>query len=184
VRCFTRSGLYPILIALCGCTTNYASLPVALSSAAPYILAPGDEIRISVFGVDAVSNSYTVSDGGTVSLPLLSTLHVEGRTSEEVERLIANELRSRDIAPRANVSVQITRYRPFYIMGEVQKPGEVPFRPGITILQAISVAGGYTFRADTKNIIVMRGASQRRARVSAADRVQPGDTILISERWF
>lgn len=169
-----------------GCAGNYGSLPpVSSSSSGPYRLGAGDEIRVAVFGLDALTNTYVVSDTGAISVPLLQAIAVEGHTTSEVEALLTAQLHARDIAPRANVSVQIQKYRPFYILGEVQKPGEIPFAPGMTVLKAVSIAGGYTFRANTRHVIVTRaGPHPERARASVTDAVRPGDTILVPEAWF
>lgn len=175
-----------VLPLISACASDYAGLPsLSAPAAEPYRLGSGDEIRVSVFGFDALTNTYSISDAGTISVPLLNAVRVEGLTTAEVETLLAGQLRARDIAPKASVSVQVQKYRPFYILGEVQKPGEIPFAPGMTILKAVSIAGGYTFRADKKNVIVTRaGPNAQRARATATDAVRPGDTILIPEAWF
>jgi polysaccharide export outer membrane protein len=173
----------PLLV---GCATGYAGLPpLAASPAEAYRLGSGDEIRVSVFGFDALNGTYAVSDVGMVAIPLLGAVPVQGHSTDEVETILATILRSRDIAPKASVSVQVQKYRPFYILGEVQKPGEFPYAPGMTILKAVSIAGGYTFRADTKQAIVTRsGAHPERARANPMDAIRPGDTILVPEAWF
>lgn len=171
---------------LAGCASGYGNLPpVGTASAEPYRLGPGDEVRVTVFGLDALTNTYAVNDVGAISVPLLKAVTVQGHTTAEVEAMLAAELHARDIAPKASVSVQVAKYRPFYILGEVQKPGEIPFAPGMTILKAVSIAGGYTFRADTRQAIVTRaGPPAERGRAKATDAVRPGDTILVPEAWF
>jgi len=169
-----------------GCSGQYGGLPsLAAPSPEPYQLGPGDEIRITVFGFDALSGTYAVSDSGIIAVPLVGTLSVQGRSIGDVETMLASTLQKRDIAPRANISIQVQRYRPFYILGEVQKPGEISYAPGMTILKAVSIAGGYTFRADTKQAIVSRpGARPERGRAAPMDAVRPGDTIIVPEAWF
>lgn len=175
-----------IMVPVTACTADYARLPpISSAGASGYRLGAGDEIRITVFGFDALSNSYAVSDTGTVSLPLIDSLPVEGRTLPEVQQALAEVLRVRDIAPRANVTVQVVKYRPFYILGEVQKPGEYPYSPSMTVLKAVSLAGGYTFRADTRHALITRASPRpERGRADPLSPIQPGDTIMIPETWF
>lgn len=176
-------ALLLLLAAVEGCAANYGGMPaIAAEAAEPYRLGSGDEIRVTIFGLDGLTNTYAVGDAGAISVPLLNTITVQGRTVGEVETLLATQLRERDIAPRASVSVQVARYRPFYILGEVQKPGEIAFAPGMTILKAVSIAGGYTFRANTRRAIVTRAGENKRA--LATDLIRPGDTIVVPEAWF
>jgi polysaccharide export outer membrane protein len=182
----TLIGLALTAPLLAGCGAGYGNLtPLAALPVEPYRLGSGDEIRVAVFGFDALSSTYAISDVGTIAIPLLGAVPVEGHTTEEVETTLIAMLRARDIAPKANVSVQVQKYRPFYILGEVQKPGEFPYSPGMTILKAVSIAGGYTFRADTKQAIVTRaGSHAERGRAGPEDAIRPGDTILVPEAWF
>ena len=131
------------------CSDAYSDLPVATAGSTDrYTLGPGDSIKVAVYGFDAMAGSYVVSDAGTISLPMLSTIRVVGKSAPELETEIAGVLRARDLAPNANVSVQVEKYRPFFILGEVQRPGQYPYVPGMTVLTAVSIAGGYTFRAN------------------------------------
>src|SRR3546814_10219849 len=98
--------------------------------------------------LDALTNSYLVSDTGFVSLPLIGNIPAKGKTVGELQDQITKILLDQQILRSPSVNVQVTKYRPFYIMGEVAKPGEYPYRPGMTVLTAVSTAGGYTFRAD------------------------------------
>jgi polysaccharide biosynthesis/export protein len=172
---------------LSACGADYRGLP-PISSAGiggDYTLGSGDEIRIAILGLDPASNTYVVSEAGGVSIPMLGNLMVAGKTTAEVERLIADRLRGSEIAPRASVAVQIQKYRPFYILGEVQKPGQYEFVPGLDVLKAVSLAGGYTFRADRRHPIVTRSTgSAATARALPTSPLRPGDTVVIPEAWF
>lgn len=179
------SGMLALPIA--ACSGSYSDLPVASAgSTARYTLGPGDSVKVAVYGFDAMAGSYTVSDAGTISIPMLSTLQVSGKSAPELETEIAGVLRARDLAPNANVSVQVEKYRPFYILGEVQRPGQYPYVPGMTVLTAVSIAGGYTFRANKRVAAVDRlnGSSRAKARLDADSQILPGDTIVIPEAWF
>lgn len=182
-----RLILAAALMSLGGCASTVSQLPPVESVAdQTYRLGPGDELRVMVYGFDSMTNAYTVSDAGTISLPLISTLEVEGLSTAELETAISGQLRTRDLAPRASVSVQVQKFRPFYILGEVQRPGQYPYVPGMTVLTAVSIAGGYTFRANKQDTELVRTRKRvsYRARASADARVLPGDTLMVPEAWF
>lgn len=183
-----RSALAALLLLLpAACSSGVGDLP-RLSATAPaiYRLGPGDELRLAVYGFDQMTNTYTVSDDGLISLPMLSTVSAAGKTPTELEGAIAALLRDRQLAPNANVSVQVQKYRPIYILGEVQKPGQYPYVPGMTVTTAVAIAGGYTFRANQKEAAVRRGAGGNIVahRGGPDSTVLPGDTIKIPEAWF
>ena len=175
------------LLLLGACAGSVSTLPPVQSVAdQTYRLGPGDELRIAVYGFDSITNAYTVSDAGTISLPLLAAMDVEGLSTADLEAAISGALRTRDLAPRASVSVQVQKFRPFYILGEVQRPGQYPYVPGMTVLTAISIAGGYTFRANKRDAELVRTQKNvsYRARAGTEARVLPGDTLLVPEAWF
>jgi polysaccharide biosynthesis/export protein len=171
-----------------GCAGGARSLPAAAAGpgTSQYRLDAGDEIRITAYGLDAINNAYTVSDAGDISLPLIDNVQARGKTVGELQSDIMRLLVERQILRSPSVNVQMTKYRPFYILGEVKSPGEYPYRPGMSVLTAIAMAGGYTFRADQKNMTITRQLQGRNVMGRARDTttVQPGDTIRVSERWF
>lgn len=178
-------GLLALPLTACG--ASFSDLPLAKEGLADrYTLGPGDTIKVAVYGFDTMTGSYVVSDAGTISLPLVNTVEVGGKSAPELEIAIASLLRSRDLAPNANVSVQVDKYRPFYILGEVQRPGQYDYVPGMTVLMAVSMAGGYTFRANKRDAAVSRttATGQGKTRLVAESSVLPGDTIIIPEAWF
>ncbi|MCD2317014.1 polysaccharide export protein [Sphingomonas sp. IC-11] len=173
----------PLLVS--GCSNGVSHLS-SIESAAPgsYRLGPGDDLRLAVFGFDQMANVYTVADNGTISLPLLGTIKADQRTPAELEAAISSQLLSRELATKPSVSVQVVKYRPIYILGEVQKPGQYPYVPGMTVTTAVAIAGGYTFRASTKAAAVTRSGTDVERRASMVTRIMPGDTIRVPEAWF
>lgn len=160
--------------------------PIVDAPAGPYRLGTGDEVRVSVFGLDAATNSYVVGDDGAISIPLVGLVPTSGKSAAELEAAITTLLRDKALVREPSVSVQVTRYRPFFILGQVQKPGQYPYVPGMSVLTAVSIAGGYTFRAQTNKATIARITDGRtvRGRATPETRVQPGDTIDIAEGWF
>ena len=165
---------------------------IALSPAAaqedvgPYRLGTGDEVKIFVFGLDAANGSYALGDGGSISLPLIGAVPAAGRTLPELEVAIGEALKAKQIIKEPSVSAQMVKYRPFYILGEVQKPGQYAYAPGMTVIQAVSMAGGYTFRANEKKATISRPGNGQavKSTVKPDARVLPGDTVIIAEAWF
>jgi polysaccharide export outer membrane protein len=151
----------------------------------PYTVDTGDRLRIVVFGQEGLSNSYVVDAQGNLSLPLIGTIPARGQTTQAMSALIADRLR-RGFIREPHVSIEIEIYRPFFILGEVVAPGQYPYVPHMTVETAVAIAGGYTPRAYRWDINLDRPApgGTVRTKVPPLARVQPGDTIVIKERWF
>jgi len=172
--------------ALANCSAPGANLrPLEDSVAGRYRLDSGDQLRVSVFSLPDLPASYTINDSGWISMPLVGAIPARGKTTDELEDKIEEDL-AKGLVRNPSVSVQVERFRPFYILGEVKQPGQYPYVPGITVLSAVSIAGGYTFRAETDYVSITRrkeeGAIEGRAPRQAI--VLPGDTIYVFERWF
>jgi polysaccharide export outer membrane protein len=158
--------------------------PVSLLST--YKLAAGDIITIRVFGEDDLSrDKIRVSDGGTIPYPALGELKALGMTIGELEHTITTGLKGGYLVnPR--VSVHIEEYRPFYINGMVDKPGGYPYQPGLTVLKASSLAGGFKERASFSKISIIREGDPKSQRQKADlnSPVYPGDTVFVDESFF
>ncbi len=178
----------PFLLGLpwvAGCTGS--DLPLLdQPTAGPYTLGTGDEIRLTVFGQPQLSTTYFVSPQGTISVPLIGDVPASTRTSEQLGAEIAEDLQSRHMVVDPSVSVDILMYRPIYVLGEVEKPGAYPYQPGLTMLSAVALAGGFTYRGVTSGGIVVRtshGVAER-GRVKPDSFLEPGDVLTITERFF
>ena len=149
----------------------------------PYQLDSGDSVRVIVFGQADLTNTYVVDQGGQISMPLIGSVPARGQTTAAIEQTIAARLRD-GFLRNPDVSVEVDRYRPVFVMGEVGAAGQYAFLPGMTVQQAIAVAGGFTPRADKFSVKVTRSYGGRVAsdRLSLSDPVMPGDTLYISER--
>lgn len=182
-------------LVLSGCGSNnndLADLPVGAMAgmqAAPgaasetYRVGPGDQLRITVYGEDDLSGEYTLDGTGAVSMPLLGQVSLDGLTVPELETTLQTSLEDRYLLnPR--VSVEVLNYRPFYIIGEVVTGGEFPYQDGISVLNAVAMAGGFTFRARTNGMTIRRGPEAIEVRDPAVEAVQPGDVIVVKERFF
>ena len=157
----------------------------AQDCAEPYILGTGDRLRISVFGQEGVSNSYFVDAGGYVNIALIGPVAARGLTAPALAQAISAKLREGYIRD-PHVSVEVEAYRPFYILGEVNAPGQYPYQPGMSVETAIAIAGGYSPRADKRNALLTRSMNGApfKSKVPLQTPLRPGDTVNVGERWF
>ena len=160
--------------------------PPAPPAAPPeYVLGSNDKLRVIVFGEDQLSGEFSVGADGRIAFPLIGSIQAGGRPPTEVQETIAAALRSGYVRdPR--VSVEVLKFRPFYILGEVQKPGEYPFSTGMTVLKAVATAGGFSYRANTRRVYIRRLGEQAEhvEDLKPSTAVLAGDTVRIGERFF
>lgn len=187
LRHLTMLSCFALALAAGACSTQYDGLAVQSMGTPPaYKLDTGDRIAIGVFGEENLSGEYEVDPAGVVSLPLAGRVEVAHLTTQEAERTIEKRLGS-GIVSKPNVTVSVVRYRPFYVIGEVAKPGGYAFYPGATVLSAVAVAGGYTYRAEKMDIRLLRQGGEAGAkpqRMTPGTFIQPGDIVIVPERWF
>ena len=136
-------------------------------------------------GEPDITGEYEINSGGQVSIPLAGHIKAAGTTTPQLERLIASAL-AKGIVRDPRVNVEIAQYRPYYILGEVKKSGEYPYRVGLTVLDAVASAGGFTYRANEDKVYLRRSgsAAEEIHPLSAPVLVYPGDNIRIPERYF
>ncbi|MFK0272216.1 polysaccharide biosynthesis/export family protein [Ensifer sp. NPDC090286] len=172
---------------LLGGCTSYQPAPKAFSEATiqPYRLDSGDRLRINVFEQAGLSGTYTVDQAGYVAFPLIGTVASRGRTLPELEGMIAAKLKQGYLRD-PDVTIEVDRYRSVFIMGEVGQAGQYAYVPGMTVQNAIAVAGGFSPRANQSNADITRKINGRiiTGRVPITDAVLAGDTIYVRERLF
>ena len=150
-----------------------------------YRLGPGDKVHVTVYGETDLTGDFEISGSGQIAFPLIGEVRAEGLTPPTLGDTLARKLAAGYlIAPR--VAVEVSTYRPFYIVGEVNKPGEYAYVNGMTALNAIALGGGYTPRADEGVIFVRHEGQARETReaVNEATRIRPGDVVRVSESDF
>jgi protein involved in polysaccharide export with SLBB domain len=150
-----------------------------------YRLAPDDKLKIAVYGEEQLTGEFLVGSDGNISFPLIGMVEVAGLTLAELQAGMAAEL-SATYINNPRVSVDIIEYRPVYVLGEVNKAGQFPYKVGMTVNAAVATAGGYTYRAHQKIVAVQHynEPSEKRYRLTSDILVRPGDTIRILERFF
>ncbi|MFZ5779748.1 MAG: polysaccharide biosynthesis/export family protein [Pseudomonadota bacterium] len=153
---------------------------------ADYRLGPNDRTRITVFGEPNLTGEFTLDGSGRIAYPLIGNVDANGLTPRELQSAIATRL-NKDYLVNPSVTVEVLTRRPFYVLGEVQKPGNYPYVTDITALNAVAMAGGYTYRANTTEYYIKRlDKDGRMVRVVAKPetKVRPGDTLEVRERYF
>lgn len=152
---------------------------------ADYRLSINDKLRITTFGEDSLTGEFVVGPAGRIALPLIGEIQAAGLSAADLQRAIEATLRDGYLKdPR--VSVEVLSFRPFYILGEVNKPGAYPYASGMTVLNAVATANGFTYRANTKKVFIKRAdeAKEHEYRLTSSTPVTPGDTVRIDERYF
>jgi len=179
-------GIFALAAVASGCATGQTEFLPA-PQVTSYTLDTGDELRVEIYGLEGFNGTtFTVDDNGMLALPLIDKIPARGKTTEQLEGDIRQALLDKQILKEPFVDVQSVTLRPFYILGEVNKPGEYAYRPGMTVLTAVTIAGGYTVRANQKDVTISRkvDGQQVTGKAEADDPVMPGDQIQVVERWF
>lgn len=188
---FRLAGLAGLL-AVAGCSPvgspGYAAYQEAAAPPAinrPYILHTNDQLHVQVYSEQTITGDYVVDSTGYLSIPVAGRVKAAGLTVQQLERRVAAQLNGA-ILKDARVNIQIATYAPFYIRGEVKKPGEFPYKPGLTVADAVALAGGYTYRADEDRVVVRPSGSDRELTrpTDANPSVSPGDNITVPERFL
>jgi len=159
--------------------------PPGRGSVGPYILGPGDKVRLKVYGDADMNGEYEVNSAGFVSVPLVGQVKAAGLTAAQLERAVMARMRGK-VANDPKVNIDIATYAPFYVHGEVKKAGVYPFQPGLTVADAVATAGGLTYRADEDKVLLRRAGSNETVIVPVEGhvRIYPGDNLRIAERYF
>lgn len=186
---FILAGLMGLLAAS-GCSpvgSRYAYQEAAPVPAVnrPYTLHTNDQLHVQVYNEQTITGDYVVDSTGYLSIPVAGRVKAAGLTVEQLERRVTAQLNG-GILKDARVNIQIATYAPFYIRGEVKKPGEFAYKPGLTVADAVALAGGYTYRADENRVVVRpSGSNAELTRPTDANPpVSPGDNITVPERFL
>jgi polysaccharide export outer membrane protein len=179
--------IWAVLLALsplAGCSSPGSDLPMLpphpdISS---YHLGSGDRVGIKVLGADELAGEYLVQDDGTIRMLMIGEVSAAGLTPDQLERTIEGKLRAGRYITEPRASVAVLVYRPFYILGEVARPGSYPYASGMRVLSAVAAAQGYTYRANQDYVIITRNGEEKRADILLS--IQPDDIIRVPERYF
>lgn len=184
-----RAGVLGLACILLGACTHPGDglQPLPPTASETYRLGPGDKLRVLVNGAADISTEYSVSSDGSLAIPLLGQVPANGKAPNELAATIRAAFISQGLFRDPSVAVEVTAYRPVFVLGEVQHPGQYAYQPGMTVLSAVAVAGGFTYRAIKSEFSVTRTTSVATAMEASAARssvLQPGDVLTIFERRF
>lgn len=167
-------------------TVPPAAVAPAVAAVEPdYQLGSGDKVRVTVYGEESLSGEFFVTGSGMVSLPLIGEVRAAGLSVRQFQEAVQNAL-SDGYLKEPRVSAEVLNFRPYYILGEVSKPGTYPYISGLTVLNAVATAGGFTYRADKGKVFIKRNGESEEHKVplDPSTTAAPGDTIRIGERFF
>jgi protein involved in polysaccharide export with SLBB domain len=184
------AALLLIGLQVAGCYTDFGPVaatpePVLRGNVSPRLQA-GDRLKIFIYGEEALTGPYQISPGGDIAMPLIGTVHAAGRTRAELENEIARRYAGGKFLQEPKVTVDFLEYRPIYVLGETLRPGAYPYTSGLNVLTAITVAGGFTYRASKNSVFIQHAgeAVWQEYPLSASVLIAPGDLIRVPERYF
>ncbi len=171
---------------LSACAPGRGLPPLPPAPAGAYRLGSGDQVRIITVGEDALTGEFRIDDAGRIAVPMLGSLPAAGQTPAALGESMRRALIGKGLVVAPSVSVEVIQYRPIFVLGEVNKAGEFPYQPGMTLLSAVALAGGFTYRAVEDRASVVRNENGRANewRVGRATPLQPGDVVTVFERRF
>ena len=179
-------------LAACGATDSLGPASpedqqalIASAKTTSPVLQAGEKLKITVFGEDRLTGDYQIDPAGNLSLPLAGTIRAAGLGKRELEQRLAAKFQGEYLRD-PKVTVDVADFRPFYILGEIAKPGEYPYKGGLDVMSAIALAGGSTYRA-SRGAVLIKHADESQFReypLSPAIPVMPGDLIRLPERYF
>jgi polysaccharide export outer membrane protein len=185
-----------LLLVLTGCGGGSSPPPLPVAAPAPpggpsselstssYRLGSGDRVRVIIFRHEDLSGEFALDGAGNFAMPLIGEVQAYGLTTRELEQRIADKLKEGYLVD-PQVSVEVLNYRPFYILGEVKSPGSYQYVNGMTVLNGVALAGGFTYRAKQNDFLLQRGGSNTASRPVGGDTpILPGDIITVQERFF
>ena len=167
-----------------GPSANLPYLPPADTAA--YRLGPGDQIRIITVGGQELTGEFRIGADGNIAVPMIGNVAASGLTPVQLGGNVSSRLRQTGLIRNPSVSVEVVAYRPIFVLGEVNRPGQFPFEPGSTVVTAVAVAGGFTYRAVKNDFSVVRTVNGRaiEGRAQRQTFLQPGDVLTVYERRF
>jgi len=189
-RAFARSVIIaPAAFGLAGCVSAADMPPLPAPADQAYHLGPGDQIRIITYDEPQLTNTFTVGDDGNIAVPLIGNVQAAGLTPDQFGAAVSDALSRSKLFNAPSVSVEVAVYRPISVLGEVTHPGQYPYQPGMTTLDAVALAGGFTYRAVTDYASAWRTSGlppgqSVQGKIGPGTVLEPGDVVTIYERYF
>lgn len=192
IRTVLRWGaIVAIGLQVAGCYTDYGPVaaepePIVAPSRVAPLLQAGDVIKVTVYGEDTLTGSYTINPAGDIIMPLVGAVRAAGLTRSDLQAEITRRYEGGKFLQEAKVTVDVLSFLPIYVLGEALRPGAYPYTSGLNVLTAITLAGGFTYRASKSSVLIERAGETvwQEYPLSASVTIAPGDLIRIPERYF
>lgn len=170
--------------ALAACGGPRPSQPAPEPTNTAYEIGSGDKLRVMVFGQERLSGEYQVDGSGNVAFPLIGSVEAGGKSGPELET--AMEQRLSQYLKEPDVSIEVLNFRPFYVVGEVREPGDYPYVDDMSVMNAVAIAGGFTYRAEEDEFVIQRKNGKKTEEFAAqpTTEILPGDVVIVRERFF
>jgi polysaccharide export outer membrane protein len=185
------AAIVAIGLQVAGCYTDYGPVaatpdPILPSSSVATRLQSGDTVKVTIYGEDALTGPYVINPAGDLSMPLVGNVRAAGITKSELEREITRRYSAGKYLQEPKVTVDVLAYRPIFVLGETLRPGAYPYSSGLNVLTAITLAGGFTYRASRNSVFIEHAGQDvwNEYPLSASVAIAPGDLIRIPERYF
>ncbi len=188
-KLFNCGAILALGLQLGGCYTDYGPVVIDPQPVIPVSLATrlqaGDKVKVTVYGEENLTGLYDINPAGSIEMPLAGAVRAAGRTQSELARAIASKYRA-GLLQDPKVTVEIITLRPFYILGEVEHPGQYPYTAGLNVISAASTAGGFTYRASRTAVLIQHPGEPVWQEYPLAEPIPilPGDIIRVPERYF
>lgn len=189
-KCISWAAILAMALQLGACITDYGPVTTDSVPITPYAVASrlqtGDQLKVIVFGEEALSGIYDISPAGTVSMPLIGPITAAGRTRAEVEHAITEAYAKGKFLQEPKITVSVVGFRPIYVFGEVGTPGKYAYTSGLDVLTAVATAGGFSYRASRTSVLIRHAGEEvwQEYSLAAPVPVEPGDLIRVPERYF
>jgi protein involved in polysaccharide export with SLBB domain len=192
VKCLRLAFALLTGLQLAGCYTDFGPVEVGTGSSSlsganvASLLQPGEKIKITVYGEEALTGDYDINPSGYVTMPLVGSIKAAGRSQSDLGKDIAGRYVRGGFLQDPHVTVAVVQFKPFYVLGEATTPGEYPFRSGLNVHTAVAMAGGFTYRASRTYVLIRHAGDEVWKEYSLAEPVPiaPGDLIRVPERYF
>ena len=175
-----------VCLATSACNPGSDLPPIGNGAGGDYTLGAGDRLRIITYGDENLTGDFTVDSTGDLEIPLLGPVHAAGQTPAQLQAALSGSLKRRGLIRDPSVSVEVSQYRPIFVLGEVTKPGQYAYQPDMTVLTAVAIAGGYTYRAVKRRVEITRsqGEAVEHGQAPPDALLRPGDVVTVLERNF
>ena len=190
-NCLRWTIILALAVQLAGCYGDYGPVvgepdPVLPPTHVASVIQPGDVLKVTIYGEEGLTGSYTVNPAGEISMPLIGNVRAAGLTRGALEHEITHRYVAGKYLTEPKVTIDTSVYQPIYVLGETLRPGAYPYSAGLNVLTAVTLAGGFTYRASKTTALIQHAGETiwNEYPLAATTTIEPGDLIRVPERYF